>query len=100
MDSSKDQALKIWKETGEVTNIEIFDELRKIIGEKDYSDFDKEYWSFADVDPDGVWLFTNIDQVSRCNTLFFTTEEKEICLRRFLGGEKTAWFITGWPWEH
>jgi len=45
-------------------------------------------------------LFTNIDQVSRCNTLFFTTEEKEICLRRFLGGEKTAWFITGWPWEH
>lgn len=97
--SEKENALNVWRQTGEIISMTIMEELRGIIGDKVVSDFKKDLESQYLADYEELWIFTNSDQVQRCDAYFFDKYERQRCLNKLLLGE-IPWFILGWPSEH
>jgi hypothetical protein len=94
------QSLRTWKDTGYVDDLKgIGEEIKRIIGEDDFSSLERELSWFADYDE--IWLFTNIGQIYKSGLSWLSKENKNDCLNKFLNGKKSVIVILGGcPHEH
>lgn len=97
MELTKEQTLGVWKETGKIIGMQIFNDLREILGNEVFSRFEEYIQWLADYEE--LWIFTNINQIQKCNSSWFNEEDRTKCQLQFLS-EGVAWFVIGIPYEH